>query len=91
MLNSRRPCLIHIIIMKEDIQKLLRTLTVFSNDHPNNDERLFDIVLETVGDPIGQDEFKEVVGDMLYERYFATYEKLIAFVKYLRKHEKNNC
>ena len=77
--------------MTEEIKDSLKRLLVFTNDHPNNDEILYEVVLQTVDSPIEDADFKEAVGEELCKRYFIIYEQLVDFVKYLRKNGKSNC
>lgn len=77
--------------MTEEVRKLLKNWANTENGHPCDYERLYDIVIKTIDNKIGELDFEEVVSKEISEQYYSLYENLIDFAQYYRKNEKNNC
>jgi hypothetical protein len=77
--------------MREENKKQLKQWADFNNGHPYDDERLYEIVINTIDDVASESDFKEVMAEGDADKYFKLYEQLICFAIYLRKNGKLNC
>lgn len=77
--------------MTEEVRKLLKNWADTENGHPCDYERVYDIVIKTIDNKIGESDFKEVASEEKFKKYYSLYEHLVDFAKYYRKNEKNNC
>lgn len=76
--------------MTEEIRTRLENWAKKYNNHPSDYIILYQIALDTYNDKIGQIEFKECVGDKLYDEYYSLIENLWDFIKYLKDNGKYN-
>ncbi|MBR5253985.1 MAG: hypothetical protein IKV46_02970 [Bacteroidales bacterium] len=66
----------------------LKQFVEINNGHPCDDVRFYEIVFETIENQLEELDFREVMTDEEFERYFPRYEDLISFAKYMQK--RNN-
>ena len=74
--------------MDTKIKTQLKNWADLYNNHPDDDERLYEIALDTLQEKIEQVDFEDVVGTELFEKYYAIYEHLLRFAKYLKDNGK---
>ncbi len=77
--------------MNTEIKTLLKNWADLYNNHPNDDERLYEITLNTLQEKINQADFEDVVGKELFDKYYIIYEHLLRFAKYLEDNGKCKC
>ena len=74
--------------MTEEIRDRLEGWAKLNNNHPCDDQRLYDIALLTASDKIGYDEYVAVVGEGKYGASYSRYEDVQQFARYLKDNEK---
>ena len=77
--------------MDTEIKAQLKNWADLYNNHPNDDERLYEITLNTLQKKIDQIDFEDVAGKDLSEKYYEIYEHLLRFAKYLKDNGKCKC
>ncbi|MBQ2176571.1 MAG: hypothetical protein II453_16425 [Alphaproteobacteria bacterium] len=77
--------------MDTSIKTQLKQWAEMSNNHPCDDERLYEIAISTYANKIEQDVFQDITGEVLFEKYYTIYEQLINFVKYLKAKDILKC
>ena len=77
--------------MEKGIKTQLKNWADLHNNHPRDDERLYEIALNTIQKKIDQVDFEDVAGKDLFEKYYEIYEHLLGFAKYLKDNGKCIC
>lgn len=70
--------------MKNEIKEKLQNWSLTNNDHPQDNERLYEIVKLTMNEKISEHDFYKVVNRKPKTSY-RRYEDLYGFAKYLNK------
>lgn len=74
--------------MDAEIKSKLRNWAELYNNHPNDNDLLYEIALNTIDKKIEQDCFEDIVGAELFEKYYSIYEHLLMFAKYIKNNGK---
>ena len=77
--------------MNTEIKTQLKNWANLHNNHLDDDERLYEITLNTLQNKIDQIDFEDVAGEELFEKYYKIYEHLLRFAKYLEDNGKCKC
>ena len=77
--------------MDTEIKTKLKNWAELHNNHPCDDERLYEIALNTIQKKIDQVDFEDVAGKELFEKYYEIYEHLLRFAKYLKDNGLCKC